>query len=38
MVELRKNWKTGAWVLAFVIIDWVVLRDIVETVLKMGHN
>jgi uncharacterized membrane protein len=38
MVELRKNWKTGVWILAFLIIDWVVLKDIVETVFRIGNN
>jgi len=38
MVELRKNWKTGVWVLVFLLVDWMVLKDIVETIFRMGHN
>jgi len=38
MVELRKNWRTGVWAIAFIITDWIVLRDVVETILKMSHN
>ena len=38
MVELRKNWKTGVWILAFLFIDWVVLKDVLATIFKMGNN
>jgi len=37
MVELRKNWKTTVLTVVFIIIDWVVLRDVVETVWKMSR-
>jgi len=38
MVELRKNWKIGMWAIAFLIVDWIVLKDIIETIFKMGNN
>jgi hypothetical protein len=37
MVELRKYWRTGL-VVVVLLTDFIVLKDIVETVMKMGHN